>query len=251
MRKLLISVLIFLLLVLAYVVIANGVHLGIIDVYGVKEIIDTNKEIDDNIEQAKKLVETDFAKSIVDLGNSEKKLATVKKDYNQLTSVSTEAQIIQASELEEYEIEFLWAKVGTIATKHGINIKMEVKNSTSLRKSSDGRALYDLYFSTTGSYIYTALFISDLENDSDLEFKIDNFKMENGSSGKVNASFTVTSIAINNLEAVETTTTNTNPITNTNTTNTNTTNTNSTNTNTNTNNTSKENTSNVIDNYIQ
>lgn len=209
-RKILITVVIILLSVLTYQVFANGIHISSLNIFGIKEIRTTNDEIDTKIEEATKLTDTDFPTAQKNLQNSLTKLTTTKEDYIQLTSVSTEAQIIQASELEEYEIEFLWARVGSLATREGVAIKMEVKSSDNVRKSSDGRKLYDLYFTAEGSYIGTALFISALENDSDLKFKIENFSMvkEGSKEQTKNANnlitkFRVNIISISNIDKVQ------------------------------------------------
>lgn len=64
---------------------------------------------------------------------------------------------------------------------------MDVKKSTG--------NLYDLNFAITGTYANICQFILDLENNSDLYFRIYNFKMT-GNSEIVSASFTVKDVNI-------------------------------------------------------
>ena len=235
MKKILISVLIVLLVFLAYFTIVKGVSLGSFQAYGIQGMKQENDKIETKIEEASKLTSTDFPKQMSTLTNSTKELIKAKEDYTDLTTYSSESQIEQANQQEEYEVEFLWKKVGTHATKQGVAIKMDITTAKDSTQSVDGRKLYDLNFTVSGAYIGIALFVSDLENDSDLEFKIESFKMIPGSNG-LQGTFTVKNIPIklNNLSS-NAPTTNAAEQNTTNTTNTNTTNTNTTATNTTTN----------------
>ena len=74
-----------------------------------------------------------------------------------------------------YTIEYLWSQVGNHATKEGVVTKMEL---TSSNLSETGYK--NLNFTVTGNYLAITNFISDLENDTSLDFTIDNFDMTNG-----------------------------------------------------------------------
>ena len=100
-----------------------------------------------------------------------------KEEYTDLTTYSTEEQIEAANELDDYEVEYLWATIGNYATKQGIKIKMDISQASNGGTASDGRKMYDLNFTAEGSYIGIALFLADLQDDSFLEFKIENFAM--------------------------------------------------------------------------
>ena len=92
-------------------------------------------------------------------------------------------------------------------TKNNINLKMDVKKAT-------GTDLYDLDFTIIGEYTSVSTFVSKIENDSDLNFRIYNFKLvkktENGKELK--GTFTVKDVNIDNktLTADAGTKTNTN-----------------------------------------
>ena len=103
-------------------------------------------------------------------------MLTAKEEYQDLTNYSGDAAMAQINELPEYEVEFLWKQVGEHATKEGVNLKMDIA-SASVPTTIDGRKQYNLNFTATGSYIGIASFVSALENDSTLEFKIESFKM--------------------------------------------------------------------------
>ena len=93
-------------------------------------------------------------------------------------------------------MEFLWEKVGSYATKEGVTLKMDV-TSTGLNNK------YTLNFTTSGSYVGVISYIYSLENDSELAFRIENFKMVSGgsstqasSSGTVTGTFSVNNVSI-------------------------------------------------------
>ena len=81
---------------------------------------------------------------------------------------------------------------------------MDISNSTSANQSADGRKLYDLNFTAEGAYVGISLFLADLEDDSFLDFKIENFALTKGESTEnLKATFVVKDIPIkiDNLSA--------------------------------------------------
>ena len=111
-----------------------------------------------------------------------------KQKYLDLASVSTDKEIQDANLEQTYAMEFLWNKVGSYATKEGVTLKWDV-SSTGVNNK------YTLNFTTTGSYVGVISYIYALENDSDLAFRIENFKMT-ASGENVTATFTVNNVAI-------------------------------------------------------
>ena len=90
-----------------------------------------------------------------------------------MITVSTDSEIQSALQIRTYTIEYLWSQVGNHATKEGVVAKMDIGSS------SLGDAAYkNLNFTITGSYLGITNFISDLENDSKLQFTIDDFDMK-------------------------------------------------------------------------
>ena len=119
-----------------------------------------------------------------------------------------------------------------------------------IKGNSSTQDMYNLKFTATGSYISITDFISAIENDSTLGFKIEEFKMNPSSSGSdLQATFVCKDIAIKDVSQSTTTTpspstdtsTNTNNTTNTTTNNTNSNSTSNTSNTTNTTNTSSSN----------
>ena len=227
MKKLLILILIGLLLALSIFIVIQGVSIGNVEILGIRQIQDKSAALDDKIEEAARLVEKTYAQAVSDVNTNAKKLEEEKKNYEDMTTISSDSDVEAANQLERYEIETLWVRLGNHATTQGVVMQMDVLPSTSGAANT-----YNLRFTATGSYISITDFISAIENDSTLGFKIEEFKMQ-PSGTDLQATFVCKDIAIAEVSATTTTATDTNSTNNTNTANTtNATNaTNSTNTN--------------------
>ncbi|MCI8384031.1 MAG: hypothetical protein HFJ33_04105 [Clostridia bacterium] len=170
MKKLLMLVLIGLLLALSAFIVIQGFEVGKVEVLSYTGIQERNQQLDEKIQQASKLAEKDFKQAISTVQDSSKKLEKTKKEYEDLTVVSTDGEIQTATQIERYEIETLWVKLGNYATSEGAVVRIDiVRGNTS--------NTYNLKFTVNGSYISITDFISDIENDSTLGFKIEEFKM--------------------------------------------------------------------------
>ena len=236
MKKLLILILIALLLALSIFIVIQGVNIGGVQILGIRAIQDKSAELDTKIQEAARLVEKTYQQAVSDVDENAKKLEEEKKNYEDMTTISTDGEVQAANQLERYEIETLWVRLGDHATSQGVVMQMDV-----LQGSSGAEGVYDLRFTATGSYISITDFISAIENDSTLGFKIEEFRMV-PSGSDLQATFVCKDIAIKEVSSTTPTTSNSNT-NNTNSTN-NTTNTNGTNT-TNTSNTSNS-SSNVV-----
>lgn len=244
MKKLLISVLIALLLILSGFLVIRGIQIGGFKILGIMGIKAETEQLDQKIQEAGKLAEKDYKQVVSDVETNSKKLIEEKNNYEELTVTTAEGEE-NAGQIEKYEIETLWVKLGNHATSEGAVIKMDV-----VKSSSNAEGVYDLKFTVTGSYISITDFISDIENDTTLGFKIDEFKMvPSGNEGDLQATFICKEISIKDVS--ETTPENTENTQNDgndqNTTGTdnNTTNTNSTNNTSNTNSTVNQNATNT------
>ncbi len=229
MKKLLILILIALLLALSIFIFMNGVSIGNVRVLGIGGIQSRSEALNEKIQQATVLAEKTYKEAVSDVDTNAKKLEQEKKNYEDMTTVSSDSDVQAANQLERYEIETLWVRLGNHATSQGVVMQMDV-----LPSSSGAKDTYNLRFTATGSYISITDFISAIENDSTLGFKIEDFKMVPAGSN-LQGTFVCKDIAITQID---TTKTNVQVVDNTNSANTNSANnnTNSTNTN-NTNNT--------------
>ena len=204
MKKLLILILIALLVALSIFIVIQGVNIGSLEILGVKGIQSKSSQLDEKIQQAGKLAEKDYQQALNDVKTNTKKLQEEKKNYEDMTQISEDGDIQTANQIEKYEIETLWVKLGNHATTQGVVMKMDVKKGSA-------QDIYDLQFTATGSYISITDFISAIENDSSLGFKIEEFKLVPSSSGSdLQATFVFKDIAIKDVSqsAVTTTTDN-------------------------------------------
>ena len=234
MKKLLILILIALLLALVGIVGFNGFQIGSLEILGIRDIQDRSAELDEKIQEAGKLAQKDFEQAVKEVEDNSKKLKETKQEYLDMTAVSSESDVQSAAQLETYEIETLWVKLGNHATNEGATMKMDV-----LKGDNTTQNTYNLKFTVNGSYISITDFISDIENDETLGFKIEEFKLvpSSNTTSDLQATFVCKNISIKDIN--ETT-----PVIQSNTNNT-TNSTNSTNTTNTTNNTNSTNTTNV------
>lgn len=242
MKKLLIVLLITLVLALTIFTVVNGLKIGNFEILGIKGIQAKNANLEKSVTEATKLASSEFPNKVSQLNTSMKKLKEEKTNYEDMVAVSSSDDVQAASQLAKYKIDFLWTKIGTHATSEGVVIKMDITNG------SGAADTYNLNFTVNGGYINIAEFIRDIEDDSKLGFKIEEFSMKAGSStSDLQATFVCKDVPIEGISQTTQATpkveeTNTNNATNTgNTTNGNTTNT-SANTNTTTNSTNTANT---------
>lgn len=218
MKKLLISILIALLLILSIFIALNGLNIGRLEILGIKGIGQKNSELDQKIQQATQLSSIDYQKAVDEVENNSKKLTEEKKNYEELALLNTDAEGQATAQIQKYEVEALWVKIGNHATSEGATIKMDI-----VKGNSTAENVYDLNFTVNGSYISIIDFISDIENDSTLGFKIENFKMS-GSGDSLQATFVckeITIIDVNEGQVVTDTNNTTNTSNTANTTNTN------------------------------
>lgn len=188
MKKILILILIALLVALAGYIGFKGVSIGNFQILGITGIREKNELLDEKVQEASKLVEKDYKQALSTLNDSSKKLEQEKQEYTDMTTVSSEGDIQAANQIEKYTLETLWVLLGNHADAEGVDVKIDiVKGNTS--------DVYNLNITATGTYVGITEFISDIENDSKLGFKIETFKMvPNGS--KLQATFTCNSITI-------------------------------------------------------
>lgn len=232
MRKLLFILILILVTVITGIVIYKGAEIRNIDIWGVKQIISKDDEINSSNEQLSDLVSTKYPSAVKTLESSAETMQKTKSEYENKALLLSDSE--KSMQTEQYEIEFLWTRIGNYAKDNDVDIKIEVTAS-----QISGR--YDLNFTVTGDYPDVTQFIYDIENDSKLGFKIEKFKMISDASG-VKATFSCTEIKIDIEITTKTTTqsptsddnSNTNTTNSTNTTNT-TENTNTTNATTNNN----------------
>ena len=180
MKKLIISILVILLIVLTGMTVVKGLKIGNINILGISELKKENDELDTKVKEATKLASTDYQKKIDELNKQLKELQSKKEEYLDLENVSSEQQINGANSLNQpYKMEYLYTTFGKHAKNNGIKIDMAFT-----RSSSGDDKYYNINFTATGSYIRIAEFIMNIEDDSSLGFKVEEFKMTPSAEGE-------------------------------------------------------------------
>lgn len=215
MRKILIGILTILLIVMAVLVITKGLTIGNFKILSVKQIIEGNDKLTAGISETEKLIRSNYPTELETLDSNVSSLLAAKEEYQDLADVSTKSEINKATTVETYTVEFLWTRLGRHATAEGVYLSYTPTNNS-------------IKFTVSGDYIPILSFVSAIENDSKLGFRIENFKLIPGGNN-LQATFETRNINIKtegvNTAVQSTTTTESTP---TNTPDTNTQNTNST-----------------------
>ena len=172
MRKVLLTILTILLLVMTALCMKNGIKVGSLQVLGFQGLANESQILTEKISEAD-TKEKAYQTSLSKIETDAKGLASAKKDYLDLVSVSSASDIQQALQTKTYTIEYLWSRVGNHATSEGVTVTMKIASST-----VGGSEYRNLNFTVTGKYLAITNFIYSLENDSNLDFTIDNFDMK-------------------------------------------------------------------------
>lgn len=183
--------------VLAICLAVFGFKVGNFEIPSISKMIAKNENINKNIEIVTKLTSSDYPNVVTKLETTIDNLKIQKEKYEQIAGFETDDR--QVLETEKYDIDYLWTIVGGYATKNNVNLAIEVKKST-------GTDLYDLYFTVQGEYVEISDFITKIENDSDLAFRIYNFKLVPGSNNiKLKGTFTVKDVNIDGSSLIKNT----------------------------------------------
>lgn len=184
MRKILISILTILLFIVAYLVIFKGLVLGEFKILSASQIVDENDKLTQEIYATEVEINSNYPKKTEELNNSISNLLRAENEYLDLASVSTEAELMKASTVETYTVEFLWTVLGRHATSKGVNLNYTPKNDNTIE------------FTVMGDYIPVLEFITEIENDSRLGFTIENFKLVQSVDNTLSATFKTSNVTV-------------------------------------------------------
>lgn len=204
MRKILLGIIIVLLIILGVNIVTKGITPFNFKIQSLGQIDEASKELKTDIEGVNRQIETEYPKKLEELTTANNNMQKVKKEYLEYVNKSSNEQIIAAKTLKSYAIEFLWTKLGTHAREEGVNLTFEIGSG-----GSSGGSTLD--FTVDGSYIAITNFIYAVENDSDLDFRIQNFKLLPHEGEILEAKFSVGGVTIQGNTARESVPTNNNP----------------------------------------
>lgn len=210
MRKLLLGMLSIILLAFSIYIAIYGVSIGGLEIKGIPAIKEENTKLETKIQKASQLRNSEYSQKVTSLESAYKKLMTEKENYEQILSLGVDENGQPLNKIQEYEMEKIWITVGNYAKKQGVDLKIDLTSNNSISKT------YDLNFTVTGGYIQITDFLYDIERDSTLVFKLENFKMVPGSdTDNLVGTFTCKDIKIN-ISEINSSSTETNSKDNTN-----------------------------------
>ena len=169
MRKLLIGILIIVLMVLAGYMLIDRVEIAGTEILGMEAIVNKNDALDEKILSATKLATVTYQSKLDTLETANKQLQQEKETYENY--IATDSQGGTVSQIQSYEVEYLWTKIGNYAKREGVVLKMDVEVNNAVLGT------YNLNFTVAGTYVGITEFIYDLDNDSSLLFKVESFKL--------------------------------------------------------------------------
>lgn len=190
MKKTLLAMLIMGVIILTIYGIVRGLEMDSYDVYSVESIQAKNEEFNFQLETAEKLIDTSYTSALASVGLAHDNAIATKERYHEKLEVSTSS----------YKIEKLFVKLGNHAASENVDLKIDVKNA------STGTAdRFNLNFSINGTYISITDYISAIENDSELGFKIENFYISalDQESNVLTATFVCQDIMIEDVNGLE------------------------------------------------
>ena len=187
MKNQIVSIMFLLITILLLVSIFNGIRIGGFEILSVSQLKSKDSELSTKINDAIILTSIEYPETIDDLEETYEQYNVQKQKYEEISGFA-EDEKGKIYETKQYDIGYLWELVGKYAKKYNLTIDM------SLQKSNNQQT-YDLNFKISGQYVNICEFIAQIENNSDLSFRIYNFKM-NGSSQIISSSFTVKDVNI-------------------------------------------------------
>lgn len=191
MRKLLMILIVVLLSVLCYFALTSGVEFADFNISSIKQIETQSKNLNTKIEEINSLIDVEYPKKMTQLKTASNNMKTAKSEYLRYTNLSSDQEILDAMQKKSYTIEFLWTNLGLHARNEGVNLTFEIVSS-----STGANNVNDIKFTLQGSYIAITNFIYAIENDTELNFRIENFKLLPHENEILQGTFTVRSIAI-------------------------------------------------------
>lgn len=180
MKKILISVLIVLLLVLTCIALTKGINLGFIKINSIKEIKSQSAKLDDNLNKANELSNKIYPNEVEGLEEAVRKLKISKQEYENKNLHGTENNALGTVEIKTYTIHYLWTILGNYRKDRGvISLNIDLK-------STESADVYDLEFTLVGSYTSITDFLYDIEEDEELNFEIKNFSISSDITSEKN-----------------------------------------------------------------
>lgn len=165
----------------------NGISIGKFKILSISQLKDKDNTLNTKINEASTLTTINYPNNVDELNKTFDNYKVQKQKYEELVDI-TNSTNSEFYETKQYDISYMWRVLGKYAQNRNLTLGMDVKKSAN--------SLYDFNFNVSGTYTNISQFITDIENDSDLFFRIYNFSMS-GNGVIINSTFTVKNVNIN------------------------------------------------------
>lgn len=170
MKKILISILIILLLILSYFVLAKGI--SFLKIKSINNIKQARFQLESSFNLSKELSNKTHPIEVEGLEEAIKKLKIAKQDYENKKAFGAQQNSITTIEIKSYKIHYLWTRLGNYRKDR------KVESLALDLKTTPNKDVYDLEFTLIGEYTNITDFLYEIENDEELNFQITNFNMQ-------------------------------------------------------------------------
>lgn len=175
MRKLILTGVLIFTLILSFVCVKKGITFPG-KVYSYNELKTESNTVNSKMDALTRMKSTSYAASESALQTSVKKHLEIKTNYDRVASTKTEEQKQKALLGQDYDLSYLWVKLGNYATKNNCDLTLEVSQEKDAT-DDDKYILCNLRFKTVSGYDGVTSFIEDIGRDSELSFIPENLKL--------------------------------------------------------------------------
>lgn len=129
MKKLLLTALIIILTILLVFTVVKGWGVGPVNILSISQMREKNAKLDKDIQDTKLMVDKDYEGQLSEQDVNIKDLEEIKKQYEDLVAVNVDENAEPSTQLQRYEMEYLWAQIGNHAKSEGVTLKIDVSES--------------------------------------------------------------------------------------------------------------------------
>ncbi len=177
MKKLLISIIAIVLAVLIYVLLFENITIANWKSQSIEDIEKSDNDLEKKIGEVNQVNNQEYPEKIESLEKAIKDLKTTKEEYIAKTKSISENIDLGIVEVKQYKIERLWITLENYAKDCGVELVLDLVESSTISTEQIGADLYDLNVTLIGDYIGITDFIYEIENDDILDFRIKNFSL--------------------------------------------------------------------------
>ena len=201
MRKVILSITLFISLILCLGLIFFGLKIGNFRINSYSQIAQINLDKETILSNFKNKSITKYKNNIEDFKSVKSNYESKKTEYKELVDSGKITETVIKNSIELYDMDYLWTKIGNYATQKDIKLQLDVTKSNTSSAISSEYLMCDLSFTITGEYIPITEFIYLIEDDDELGFEIRNFVIEKGGDS-LQATFKVKDVPINSKDLI-------------------------------------------------